>query len=276
MARIIAGVGASHSPSIAFAYDQRQENTAAWRPFFDSAASLRVRLAESRPDVMIFIYNDHFWQFDLDIVPTFAIGVANSYELAPERQTSRPLPSPTGDPAFSWHIVRSLIGEEFDLTVCQRMMLDHGFFSVMPLLCDPPWDVRIIPVAVNVIQHPLPTPARCWKLGQAIARAVRSYAKDERVVVVSTGGLSHQLHGANFGYTNPHWDRNFLHLLVEDPQQLIALNHDDYMQRGGAESVEMIVWLAMRAALDHPQVRQCSYHSGLLTGLGLLHLEEGA
>jgi len=276
MAKIISGIGASHSPSIAFAYDNQQEDTAAWKPFFQAAEELRASVAANPPDVLIFIYNDHFWQFDLDFVPTFAIGVGEEFTMAPEREFARPLPNAKGDPRLAWHLTRSLVADEFDLTVCQRMMLDHGFFSVMPLICEPPWPMRIIPIAVNVIQHPLPSPARCWKLGEAIARAVASYDEALKVGVVATGGLSHQLHGRNFGYTNPTWDQHFLELLTEAPERLLELSHDDYMQRGGAESVEMIVWLAMRGALQHPQLEQRFHHAGALTGLGLLHLREGS
>ncbi len=274
MAELIGGIGASHSPSIAFAYDQRQEQLPQWQAFFDAAATLRAQVAQARPDVLVFFYNDHLWHFDLDSVPTFAIGVADRFELAPERPLARPLPSVAGDARLAWHLTRSLVADEFDLTVCQQMVLDHGFFSVMPLLCEPPWPMRVVPIAVNVIQHPLPTPRRCWRLGQAVARAVRSYAGDARVMVVGTGGLSHQLHGPSFGYTNPAWDREFMDLLVERPEALLELSHDDFMHRGGAESVEMIVWLIMRGALAAPRVLQKFHHAGLLTGLGLLHLEE--
>jgi hypothetical protein len=275
MANLIGGIGASHSPSIAFAYDLAQEQAPQWKPFFDSVAQLREQVHAARPDVLVFVYNDHLWNFTLDTVPTFAIGVAESFELAPERERARALPQPQGDPALAWHLTRALMRDEFDLTVCQSMMLDHGFFSVMPLLCEPPWPMRVVPIAVNVIQHPLPSPARCFKLGEAIGRAVQSYGSDERVMVVATGGLSHQLHGESFGYTNPQWDQRFMQLLSEDPGELLKLSHDDYMHLGGAESVEMIMWLVMRGALTAPRTRHMSHHAGLLTGLGLLHLENG-
>ncbi|HEY0296428.1 MAG TPA: class III extradiol dioxygenase family protein [Bordetella sp.] len=274
MAELIGGIGASHSPSIAMAYDRRQEADPAWAPFFEAAETLRAQVAQARPDVLVFFYNDHLWHFDLDLVPTFALGVAEQFELAPERPTQRPLPAARGHADLAWHIARSLVAQEFDIATSQRLALDHGFFSVMPLICDPPWPVKVIPVAVNMIQHPLPTPARCWKLGQAVARAVASYPGSQRVMMVGTGGLSHQLHGPNFGYTNPAWDQAFMDSLVHEPQSLLALTHDDYMQRGGAESVEMIVWLIMRAALRRPEIRLRAYHGGLLTGLGLLHLAE--
>lgn len=275
MASIVGGIGASHSPSIAFAYDQRQEADAAWRPFFDAASTLREQVAEVRPDVLVFCYNDHLWQFGLDLVPTFTIGTADRFALAAERARERELPDVAGDSRLAWHLVERLVGDEFDIATCQDMVLDHGFFSVMPLLCEPPWPMRVVPVAINVIQHPLPTARRCWRLGQAIGRAVRSYDGDARVMVVGTGGLSHQLHGPNFGYTNPQWDQEFMSALTDAPERLIALGHDDYMHRGGAESVEMIVWLVMRGALLRPSVAQRFYHSGLLTGFGLLHLREG-
>ena len=150
--------------------------------------------------------------------------------------------------------------------------------SVLPLLDPPPWRLRVVPLAVNVILEPLPTPARCWRLGQAIGRAVNSAPGDARVVVISAGGLSHQLHGPDFGITHPQWDQRFLDLIEHDPQPLVQATHEDYIARGGAESVEMMVWLAMRAALEvaAPQgIRRVTrfYEAPMLTGLGVLALE---
>ena len=175
---------------------------------------------------------------------------------------------------FAWHLARSLVADEFDPTICQEMLIDHGILSILPLLWDTPWPAPIVPLAVNVIQHPLPTARRLYKLGAALRRAVESYPGDIGVVVLGTGGLSHQLHGERFGHVNPAWDNRFLDLVESDPEALAAIGHDDYMAEGGAESVEMIMWLGMRAALG-PKVRRIHrhYYAPLITGYGLLVLE---
>jgi len=274
MARIIGGVGSSHAPSIAHAWDKGLQQEAMWAPLFEGYEPAKRWLEQQRPDLMVVFYNDHMNRFFFDAYPTFAVGVSDLHPQADEGWGKRDLPDVPGDSGFAWHLVRSIIEDEFDPTVCQEMTVDHGILSVLPLLCDTPWPVPIIPIAVNVIQHPLPTPRRLHRLGQAVRRAVESYPHEKRVVVVATGGLSHQLHGSHFGLVNPEWDNRFMDMIESDPLPLTQLTHRDYMERGGAESVEMIMWLAMRAALDG-RVRRVhrNYHAPLITGYGLLALE---
>jgi protocatechuate 4,5-dioxygenase, beta chain len=154
------------------------------------------------------------------------------------------------------------------------MTVDHGVLSFMPMLSDTRWPVPIVPLAVNVIQHPVPTARRLYKLGAALRHAVETYPKDVRVVVMGTGGLSHQLHGPRFGMLNQDWDNEFLDRIEADPEPLAALSHHEYMERGGTEGIEMINWLAMRSALG-PKVKrvQRTYHAPMITGYGLLALE---
>lgn len=274
MGRIIGGIGSSHAPSIAHAYDHKKQKDPLWAPLFDGYAPAKSWLAAQKPDLMIVLYNDHMNRFFFDAYPTFALGVGDVHRLADEGWGKRDFPDIPGDSEFGWHLARSLVADEFDPTICQEILIDHGILSILPLLWDAPWPAPIIPLAVNVIQHPLPTARRLYKLGQALRRAVASYPKDIRVVVMGTGGLSHQLHGERFGFMNPDWDNRFLDLIESDPEALAAVSHDEYMERGGAESVEMIMWLGMRAALG-PKVRRIhrNYHAPLITGYGLLVLE---
>lgn len=274
MARIVGGIGSSHAPSIAQAWDKGQQADVLWAPLFDGYKPVKRWLAELRPDLMIAVYNDHLNRFFFDAYPTFALGAADTFPQADEGWGKRDLPDLPGDSRFGWHLARSLVEDEFDPTICQEMAVDHGILSVLPMLTDARWAAPVIPIAVNVIQHPLPTARRLWRLGAALRRAVENFPEDRRVVVLSTGGLSHQLHGERFGMVSPEWDNRFLDLLESDPEQLVALSHHDYMERGGAESVEMILWLAMRAALG-PRVRRVhrNYHAPLITGYGLLALE---
>jgi protocatechuate 4,5-dioxygenase beta chain len=274
VARIVGGIGTSHAPSIAHAYDGGHQEEALWKPLFEGYRPARKWLLETAPDAMIVVYNDHLNRFFFDAYPTFALGVADSFPGADEGWGKRNLPDLRGDSKLGWHVARSLIEDEFDLTVCQELSIDHGILSVLPLLCDPPWPAPILPLAVNVIQHPLPTARRCFRLGEALRRAVERYPEEMRIVIVGTGGLSHQLHGERFGFLNPEWDNRFLDLVERDPEALTRYSHHQYMQLGGAESVEMIMWLTMRAALGG-SVRRIDrhYYAPLLTGYGLLVLE---
>jgi protocatechuate 4,5-dioxygenase, beta chain len=277
MATIVAGIGSSHVPSFGPAYDAGKFDEPDWKPLFDGYAPVKAWLRDViKPDVAIFVYNDHGSDFSLDRVPTFAIGVRDSYEQADEGFGIRPLPLVRGHADLSWHLARELIHDEFDLTVCQEMKVDHGLMAPLPLLFshEPDWGVRVVPVAVNVIQHPLPTARRCFRLGQAIAKAVAAYPTDLKVVVIGTGGMSHQLHGERFGHLNEEFDRRWLELITSEPEELCRLSHKEIMAAAGAESVELIMWLVMRGALaGKVEQRHLNYYAPMTTGMGLVSLE---
>jgi hypothetical protein len=245
-----------------------------WEPLFGPFERVARWLEERRPDRLVVIYNDHMDAFFLDKYPTFALGLADEYPVADEGFGARPFPPLPGDSKLGWHIARSLVADEFDITMCQELEVDHGVISPLPMVDfaegEGGWKIPIVPLAVNVILHPLPTPRRCFKLGQALRRAVLSYPEDLGVVVVGTGGLSHQLTGPRFGRVTPEWDREFMRLLAEDPERLCELTHEELIIRGGTESVEVVLWLAMRGALERearPLVE--SYYAHRIMGYGL-------
>jgi protocatechuate 4,5-dioxygenase beta chain len=276
MAVLVGGIGSSHAPSIGHAFDHGHAGWPEWKPLFDAYEPVRQWLAESRIDTVVVFYNDHLNHFQFSAYPTFALGVAPLMQVADEGSGPRLFPPVPGAPTLAWELASSLVNEEFDITVCQEMELDHGIMSVLPLLDTPPWSLKVIPINVNVLREPLPTPRRCWRIGQAVGRAILASGESSRVVVMATGGLSHQLHGKDFGFVNPEWDNRFMDLLEARPEVLAQASHEDFMRRGGAESVEMMVWLAMRGALSQQAGTlrrvQRHYWAPLLTGYGLLAL----
>ena len=277
MAKIVGGVGSSHVPSIGKAYDMGQQEEPDWKPLFDAYKPVQKWLVDLKPDVAIVVYNDHGGSMFFDKYPTFAIGAADSYAIADEGWGRRPLPDFSGDAAFSWHLCEELVYNEFDITVCQELSLEHGFLVPMNLCFphEPAWPVTVVPVAVNVIQHPLPTALRCWKLGQQIRKAVEACERDLRVVIFGTGGMSHQLNGTRFGHINPDWDNAFLDRLAADPFGLTSLTHQEIMEEAGAEAVEIIMWLTMRGALsDNVKQVHRNYYAPMTTGMGLIVFEE--
>ncbi len=277
MAILIGGIGSSHAPSIAYAFDNGHQSRPEWQTFFESYHPVKAWLAEIKPDIIVFFYNDHLNRFQLDAYPTFALGMMAEMAVADEGRGPRPFPPVPGHPAFAAHLARYLVNDEFDLTTCQEMVADHGIMSILPLIADPPWPFSVVPIAVNVIVEPMPTPRRLYRIGQSVGAAIRASEINARVVVMSTGGLSHQLHGPSFGFVNPEWDNRFMDLLETDPEQLANATHADYINRGGAESVEMMVWLAMRGALGKfgGKIKriQRNYYAPMLTGYGLLAYE---
>jgi len=279
MGRIVGGVGLSHVPSVGPVVDRGRQAEPAWKPLFDAYVPVREWLSEIKPDVAIVVYNDHAADFSFEKYPTFALGVADSYPIGDEGFGTRSLPPVQGDFELSVHLAESLVYEhEFDLTLCQELAVEHGFLVPMNL-CFPHakdgWPVRAIPLQVNVVQHPLPTARRCFKLGQALRKAIENYGADVRVVVLGTGGMSHQLQGKRFGFMNESFDQWFLDQLEGDPEKLAGITHQEIMEQAGAEAVELIMWLTMRGAVS-PGARRVHrhYYAPMTTGMGLISFED--
>jgi hypothetical protein len=277
MATIIGGIGTSHVPTIGVAYDKGKHDDPAWKPLFDGYQPVSRWLADASPDVLVFFYNDHATSFFFDLYPTFALGVSPSFDLPDEGAGRRPLPRIKGHSELAIHMAESLLNDEFDIATFQDRPLDHGCNSPLSMLWphQPDWPGALVPIEINVLQYPLPTAHRCLKLGQAVRRAIESYPEDLRVVVVGTGGLSHQIHGERTGFNNEEWDRRFLQLIDHDPQALAAMRHAEYVERGGAEGVEVIMWLAMRGALSN-RIRKVhqSYYLPMTTAMAVVLFEE--
>ena len=274
MAEIVGGVGTSHIPAVGAAVDKGKTRDPYWAPYFDKLPPAREWIAEVDPDVCIVVYNDHANAFSLELIPTFALGMAARFEIADEGFGPRPVPAVEGDPELAWHLAESLILDEFDMTIVNEMKVDHGLTVPLSVMFGEPdaWPCKVIPLAVNVVQYPPPTGHRCYRLGQAIRRAVESYEGNERVVIFGTGGLSHQLQAERAGLINAEWDYAFLDQIIADPEQVAKISHLEYMRDAGSEGIELVMWLIMRGALS-PTVREVyrathvptsNTHNGLL------------
>lgn len=261
MADIVAGVATSHVPAIGVAIDQGKTGEAYWQPLFAGFEDSKKWMAELKPDVAIVVYNDHATAFSMDIIPTFALGCAAEFAPADEGWGARPVPVVQGHPELAAHIAQSVILDEFDLTIVNRMEVDHGLTVPLSLLFGQPeaWPCPVIPLAVNVVQYPPPTGRRCLDLGRAIRRAVQSFDRDLKVVIFGTGGMSHQLQAQRAGLINPEFDNRFLDLITSDPEAAAAIRHVDYLREAGSEGIELVMWLVMRGALG-PTVRQVHRH----------------
>ncbi|MGH7088238.1 MAG: class III extradiol dioxygenase subunit beta, partial [Stellaceae bacterium] len=252
MARIIGGVATSHVPAIGAAIDRGRMEDSYWRPLFQGYEPSKRWLEKTKPDVAILVYNDHASAFSLEVIPTFALGCAEEFPIADEGWGPRPVPAVKGHPDLAWHIAQSTILDEFDITIVNKMEVDHGLTVPLSLLCGQPkvWPMPVIPLCVNVIQYPPPTGHRCYMLGKAIAKAVRSFPQDLRVVVFGTGGMSHQLQGPRAGLINKEFDHRFLDKFAADPEALTRIGHVEYVREAGSEGIELVMWLIMRGALD--------------------------
>jgi gallate dioxygenase len=251
MARIIGAIATSHTPTIGFARDRKLSSDPTWKPIFDAYDPIRHWLEKRKPDVLFTIYNDHITSFFFDHYSAFALGVDDRFLPADEGGGARDIPPLNGHPGLARGLAVSLMGEEFDLSFFRDRPIDHGCFSPLSMLVGEGavWPWRIVPLQVGVLQFPIPTARRCFRLGQALRRAIAAYPEDLKVAVVATGGLSHQVHGERSGFNNTAWDLEFLKRLEEDPESLADLTHAQYAERGGMEGSEVIMWLVMRGAM---------------------------
>jgi gallate dioxygenase len=279
MARIIGAIACSHTPTIGFAFDKNKQDDPVWAPIFEAFAPVRQWLVDKRPDVLFVIYNDHVTSFFFDHYSAFALGIGERYAVADEGGGPRALPDVLGHPALSQHIGNSLMADEFDMSFFQDKALDHGVFSPLSMLCDhePDWPVPIVPLQIGVLQFPVPSARRCYKLGQALRRAIESYPEDLNVAIVGTGGLSHQVHGERCGFNNPAWDERFLELIEKDPVRLTEMTQAELALLGGMEGAEVIMWLVMRGALS-ACIRKThqTYYLPSMTGIATVIYENQA
>lgn len=276
MANIIGGIATSHTPTIGFAVDKKKQDEPSWSPIFEGYKPMQAWLKEKDVDVIFYIFNDHMTSFFIDHYSHFALGVGEEFPVADEGGGPRDLPPLKGHTAMAAHIAKCLTTEEFDLSYFQNKPLDHGCFSPLSAILpyEPDWPVKVIPLQVGVLQSPSPSAARCYKLGQALGRAIRSFTENLNVVVASTGGLSHQVHGERCGFNNTEWDMEFMRLIEEEPEKLSHYTIADLVKLGGAEGAEIVMWLIMRGALDgQVNCLHKSYYLPSMTGIASLIFE---
>jgi hypothetical protein len=272
MAKITASVFTSHVPAIGAALDLGKTHEPYWQPLFQGYDYGKQWMKDNKPDVIFLVYNDHATAFSLDIIPTFAIGTAEQFQPADEGWGPRPVPVVKGHPNLASHIAQSVIQQDFDLTIVNKMDVDHGLTVPLSLMCGQPpadnfeWPCPVIPFAVNVVQYPVPSGQRCFNLGKAIRKAIETYDEDINVHIWGTGGMSHQLQGARAGLINKEFDRVFMDKLINDPQAAADISHIDYVREAGSEGIELVMWLIARGAMNDvnggkaPVLKQRFYH----------------
>jgi protocatechuate 4,5-dioxygenase beta chain len=285
MAHLTASVYTSHVPAIGVAMDLGKTSEPYWQPLFAGYDFSRQWFAANRPDVVFLVYNDHATAFSLDLVPTFAIGTGAEFEPADEGWGPRPVPKVVGHPELASHIAQSVIQDDFDLTIVNKLPVDHGLTVPLSLMCGQPdaWPCRVIPFAVNVVLYPVPSGRRCFELGRAIRRAVESFDEPLKVQIWGTGGMSHQLQGPRAGLINQPWDQRFLDRLIADPRSLSEMPHIEYVREAGSEGIELVMWLIARGAMadaaggNGPRLAHRFYHvPASNTAVGHLILEDQA
>jgi protocatechuate 4,5-dioxygenase beta chain len=257
VARVTAGITSSHIPALGAAFDLGKTQEPYWKPIFDDYEWVGKWEKEQKPDVIVLVYNDHASAFDMNIIPTFAIGCAEEFKPADEGWGPRPVPVVKGHPDLAWHIAQCCILDEFDMTIMNKMEVDHGLTVPLSMMFGKvdAWPCRVIPMPVNVVTYPPPSSNRCWLLGEAIRRAVESFPEDLNVQIWGTGGMSHQLQGPRAGFVNKEFDLAFMNDLIANPERLRRMPHIEYLRESGSEGIELVMWLIMRGALG-PRIEE--------------------
>jgi len=121
--------------------------------------------------------------------------------------------------------------------------------------------VLTVPICINTVQFPLPSAKRCLALGKAVGQAIANWDSDKKVVVIGTGGLSHQLDGERAGFINKPFDLKFMDSLFNDPEWATQFSIPELVEKTGTQAVELLMWLATHTAVPG-QVRKVhtNYH----------------
>jgi protocatechuate 4,5-dioxygenase beta chain len=261
MAKLIGGLATSHIPAIGGAIHKGTQQEPYWKPFFDGFPPVQHWLKEVKPDVVVMFYNDHGLNFFLDKMPTFAVGAAAQYSNADEGWGIPTLPPFQGNMDLSWHLINHLVAQDFDVTTCQEMLVDHACTLPLKLFWpEGPCPVQVVPICINTVQFPLPSAKRVYALGKTIGEAISQWPSEQKVAVVASGGLSHQLDGERAGFINKAFDLEFMDSLASNPEWATQFNTLELVEKTGTQGVELLMWLAMRAALTSASGRVREVH----------------
>ncbi|MFJ7618234.1 catechol 1,2-dioxygenase [Rhodococcus erythropolis] len=309
MAKIVLGIGASHSTLMNTHWEETTHKAEAER-FRDALYLSREKIAASKPDVVLILGSNHFRGFWLDLIPAFTLGVG---ECISSGESGTPKGPQRVDVDFARHLANELIeGGRFDLAYSARLQIDHGQSHAIQYLLDG-IDVPIVPLVVNVFAPPLPTFKRCEELAKALRDAVASYPADTRVVVIASGGLSHRLpwpdwrdpHGEDEDFMvrawldgrenwsdydvrrrqiiraadaaiTPEFDDRILDLFASGKaSELAEFTTQQIEDEAGNGAQELRTWLMMAAMLDYIPGERLAYEAipEWLTGMGVTILD---
>ena len=264
MATIVGAVASSHTPTIGFALDKRKQDDPVWAPIFEAYKPVQRGWPQKQPDVLLMIFNDHVTSFFFDHYSQFALGIGESYAVADEGGGPRDLPPVARPRRRSSHHIAA--GRWWPTSSTCRIFQDKRARPRLLLAAVDAVAARarrglapIVPLQIGVLQFPIPSARRCYKLGQSLRQAIESYpGGPRRWRIVATGGLSHQVHGERCGFNNTAWDREFLELIEKDPERLANMTHGRirHARRLGGRRGDHVAGDARRAVA--PRSRSCT------------------
>lgn len=310
MARIVIGIGASHTTLMNTQWDKVDHlpEAHAFRDGLDEASE-KLRAAEI--DLAIIVGSNHFRGHWLDLMPSFAIGVD---EVVSSGEHETPDGPQKTSPEHALSIANTLLANGFDMCFSTRFVIDHGISHAIQYLTIEN-KIPIVPIMVNSFAPPLPSLQRCLHLGAAIKLAVTKLPDDLKVAVIGSGGLSHRLpfpdwrapKSENDEFLIDSWrngrgdweryekrrraiivnappnlnedfDRDFLEALGtgETSAWVDSVSEDALVETAGNGANEIRNWLIMHAAIDYATGQTLAYSPmpDWLTGMGVFLCEQ--
>lgn len=242
MAELVGIFAASHGPLIVRAWDALP--AASQHTLTSTFAELGRRINRARADVLIVISPDHWVNFFLDNLPAFCIGVGETHAGPPEPWLAAfPHKHIAGHAALAQHLIECAFVDGIEPAISYKLALDHGF-------CIPLWKANldplpaIVPVIINTVEPPFPSPGRCYALGQSIAEAIKSFSGNLRVALLATGGLSHSIGEPTMGAIDEAFDRECIQHMASGKRDALLRFLDQRLSAAGNGAAEMRNWIA--------------------------------
>ncbi len=247
MAEFVGSFAASHAPNIARNWETLKDETRDW--VVTRFGELGNRLKTANPDVLVIHSTDHWVNFFLDVMPAFCVGIGAEHEGPPEPFMKPVYPHETlpGHEELGRHILDRAFAADFDPAYSMRLKLDHG-------MCVPIWQfgldpaLPIVPIFINLVEKPFPSPKRCLAWGRMVRQAIDSYPEDIRVAVLGTGGLSHSIGETTMGWIDEPFDHACIELFRNAPDDRLATELDAMLENTGNGGAELRAWVISHAA----------------------------
>jgi len=272
MAEIVGAFLMPHDPLVASEPnlpDPRQKAIV-----MDAYARIARRIRDVRADTAIIIGDDHFTLFGPACQPAYAIGIGD-LDGPIEPWLGIPKTGIDTNQPLAKHIMAVGFATGFDWSVSTVLTADHSIMVPYQFAVRPNASVRVIPVYLRVGVEPLLPSRRAFELGQSIGRAVRSFPKADRVVVIGTGGISHWVGMAQMGQINEEFDRRVLDLVKSgDVNSLISISDEEILAQAGNGGWEIKNWICAMGAAPGCKGEVIAYEPVIpwVTGMGFAEL----
>jgi aromatic ring-opening dioxygenase catalytic subunit (LigB family) len=251
MAQIVAGFGVPHTPIFPHFVKRDGPDSETAKLF----AAQKNELAAARPDLILMFDTDHLNTFFLNDLPIFAVGIDGSFKAPNDEPRDVPNYIVPSHAALAAHVRAAAIAAGFDVGMTQNFSVDHSVTVPLHFLT-PDMHVPVIPFFISGHLPPLPSAARCYALGQAVARAIEAWPEQKRIVVMGSGSFSLEVGGPRMapgrsdGVPDPDWAMRVIKSL-EDQQidRLIVEATEHQMLKAGNVGGELLNWVAMLGAI---------------------------